>query len=164
MSGFRVGHGFDVHSLGIGRPLVLGGVRIPFIKGLLGHSDADALAHAICDAILGAAGLPDIGAQFPDTDPQYAGANSLELLRRCVELADEAGWCVVNIDATIIAEEPKMRPHIEKMRAALAPVLSTDGTAVQVNVKAKTSEGMGLVGRGEGIEAHAVALLAAKPA
>jgi len=151
----RIGHGYDVHRLVPGRDLVLGGVRVPFERGLLGHSDADALAHAAMDALLGAAALGDIGRHFPDTDAQYAGADSMELLRRACYLVDREGYCVANIDATIVAERPKLAPHIEGMRQNLAQALGIDIS--RVNVKATTQEGLGLAG--EGIAAHAVVLL-----
>jgi 2-C-methyl-D-erythritol 2,4-cyclodiphosphate synthase len=155
----RIGQGYDIHTFCQGRPLVLGGVRIPYIKGLHGHSDADALTHAICDAILGAAGLRDIGYHFPDTDPQYEGINSLKLLQQVVDLAAKQGYRVENVDATLIAEQPKLLPHIENMRSTLHAVLSKTGGPGEINVKATTSEGVGFVGRGEGIAAQAVALL-----
>lgn len=155
---FRVGQGFDVHALVAGRPLVLGGVEIAHSRGLLGHSDADVLLHAITDAILGAAGLGDIGAMFPDSDPEFAGADSLELLRSAVERVAAAGWQIENIDATVIAERPKIAPYIGTMRAGIADAC---GVSVSViSVKGKTSERLGFVGRGEGIAAQAVVLLA----
>lgn len=159
MQTMRIGQGYDIHTFCLGRPLVLGGVHIPYVKGLHGHSDADALTHAICDAILGAAGLRDIGFHFPDTDPQYEGINSLKLLAKVVEIAAEKGYCVENVDATLIAEQPKLQPHIEAMRETLHLVLSKTGGPGEVNIKATTSEGVGFVGRGEGIAAQAVALL-----
>ncbi len=159
---FRIGHGYDVHVFSQGRSLVLGGIEIPYIKGLHGHSDADVLTHAVCDALLGAAGLRDIGYHFPDTDPQYEGINSLVLLKRVVELAEEAGYCIENVDVSVIAEKPKLQPHIEKMREGLGPILASSGGPGAVNIKATTNEGLGPIGRGEGIVAHAVALLRQK--
>jgi 2-C-methyl-D-erythritol 2,4-cyclodiphosphate synthase len=157
----RIGQGFDIHALAPGRKLVVGGVEIPFERGLAGHSDADVLLHAICDALLGAAGLGDIGAHFPDTDPQYRGVDSRVLLRRVAQLIKRNGMVVVNIDATIIAEAPKMAPHIPRMRENIAQDLGLATTAV--NVKAKTAERLGAVGRGEGIAAEAIALLEPEP-
>ena len=155
---FRIGTGFDVHALVPGRPLIIGGVTIPYDKGLLGHSDADVLLHAITDALLGAAGLGDIGRHFPDTDERYRGADSRHLLRECVQKVRAAGWIIGNIDATIIAQAPKMAPHIPAMQAHIAEDCGLDVT--QVNIKAKTTEQLGFTGRGEGIAAEAVALLA----
>lgn len=153
----RVGQGFDVHALVAGRKLILGGVEIPFERGLLGHSDADVLLHAITDALLGAAGLGDIGRLFPDTDPRFAGADSRVLLREALSLVRRAGWRVGNIDATIIAQAPRISPHAEAMQANIAADL---GIAVDtVNIKGKTTEHLGFTGRGEGIAAQAVALL-----
>lgn len=153
----RIGHGYDVHRLTEGRKLILGGVDIPYEKGLLGHSDADVLTHAIMDALLGAAALGDIGKLFPDTDSAYAGADSLVLLERVRERLSEAGYRVGNIDATILAQRPKLAPHILQMRANLADRL---GIKVdQVSVKATTEEGLGFTGTGEGMAAHAVCLL-----
>ena len=153
----RVGQGFDVHRLVEGRRLVVGGVEIPHEKGLLGHSDADVLLHAICDALLGAAGLGDIGKHFPDSDERYRGIDSRELLRHVVRLLGERKLRVVNIDATIIAEAPRMAPHIARMVANIA---ADAGIAPEsVNVKATTTEGLGFPGRGEGIAAQAVCLL-----
>ena len=153
----RVGQGFDVHRLVEGRRLVVGGVEIPHEKGLLGHSDADVLLHAICDALLGAAGLGDIGKHFPDSDERYRGIDSRELLRHVVRLLAERKLRVVNIDATIIAEAPRMAPHIARMVANIA---ADAGIAPEwVNVKATTTEGLGFPGRGEGIAAQAVCLL-----
>ena len=157
MSKFRIGQGFDVHQLVEGRKLIVGGVTIPYEKGLLGHSDADVLLHAICDALLGAAGLGDIGRHFSDTDPRYKDIDSRVLLRNVHALLDEHGYAVVNIDATIIAQAPKMSPHIPLMLANVAHDLGMDASAV--NVKAKTAERLGPVGRGEGIEAEAVCLI-----
>lgn len=153
----RIGTGYDIHRLVEGRKLVLGGVEIPFEKGLLGHSDSDVLTHAICDALLGAAALGDIGTHFPDSDPRWAGASSLEFLARVVELVTEKGYRVANVDATVMAERPKLRPHIQAMRGRLASVLRID--VDQVNVKAKTNEGLESVGRGEAMTAQAIASL-----
>ncbi|WP_374657414.1 2-C-methyl-D-erythritol 2,4-cyclodiphosphate synthase [Inhella sp.] len=153
----RVGEGWDVHRLVEGRPLILGGVLIPHSHGLLGHSDADALAHAITDAVLGAAGLGDIGRHFPDTAAEYAGADSLVLLARAVHAVQQTGWRLVNVDSTVIAQSPKLAPHIGAMRARLADVLGLDEACV--NVKAKTYEKLGPVGEGQAMEARAVCLL-----
>jgi len=153
----RIGQGFDTHALVGGRELVIGGVRIPYEKGLAGHSDADVLIHAVCDALLGAAGLGDIGAHFPDTDARYKGIDSRKLLREVARLLRQRKLRVANVDATIIAQAPKMAPHIAAMRANLASDLGVAPDAV--NVKAKTTEKLGFVGRGEGIAAEAVALL-----
>ena len=158
---FRIGQGCDVHALVPGRKLVLGGVTIPHTAGLLGHSDADALLHAITDALLGAAGLGDIGRHFPDTDARFAGADSRALLREACRRVRETGYAIGNIDATIIAQAPKMAPHIPQMIANLAADLGVD--AGQVNVKAKTNERLGFLGREEGIAAEAVALLMREP-
>ena len=154
----RIGEGWDVHALVEGRPLILGGVRIPHDKGLLGHSDADALLHAITDALFGAAGLGDIGRHFPDTDPQFRGADSAVLLAEAARRVAGAGWRIVNIDSTIIAQAPKLAPHIESIQTRVAQVLGLPASAV--NVKAKTAENMGPVGEGRSIEARAVVLLA----
>ena len=153
----RIGHGYDVHKLVEGRKLILGGVEVPFEKGLLGHSDADVLTHAVMDALLGAAGLGDIGRHFPDSDPAYAGADSLVLLDHVVALLNEKGWQVGNVDATILAQRPKLAPHIPAMRDNLAARMGI--APGQVNVKATTEEGLGFTGAGEGMAAHAVALL-----
>lgn len=155
----RIGEGWDTHALVTGRPLFLGGVEVPHTHGLLGHSDADALLHAITDAVLGAAGLGDIGRHFPDTDPHYAGADSRKLLVEAVRLAREEGWCVGNVDATIVAQAPKMAKHIPTMVECIAGCLAV--APEQVNVKAKTAEKMGPVGEGRSIEARAVVLLMA---
>ena len=157
MSDMRIGHGYDVHRLAEGRKLILGGVDIPWEKGLLGHSDADVLTHAVMDALLGAAGLGDIGQHFPDTDPAYAGADSLKLLEHVVALLRERGFAVGNVDATILAQRPKLAPHIPRMRDNLARVMGIDPG--RVNVKATTEEGLGFTGSGEGIAAHGVALI-----
>lgn len=154
---FRVGQGYDCHALVSGRKLIIGGVTIPHATGLLGHSDADVLLHAITDAILGAAGLGDIGRHFPDTDARFSGADSRVLLAEARKRVREAGYVVGNIDATIIAQAPKMAPHIPQMVSHLAADL--DVTVAQVNIKAKTNEKMGFLGREEGIAAEAVALL-----
>ena len=153
----RVGQGFDVHALVEGRPLIIGGVRIASARGLLGHSDADVLLHAVTDALLGAAGLGDIGRHFPDTDPAFAGADSRVLLRAAMEKIRAAGWRVSNVDCIVIAEAPKIAPHAAAMCANIAADLGI--AAAQVNVKGKTTEKLGLTGRGEGIAAQAVALL-----
>jgi 2-C-methyl-D-erythritol 2,4-cyclodiphosphate synthase len=158
---FRVGQGFDVHALVEGRPLILGGVTIPHTHGLLGHSDADALLHAITDALLGAAGLGDIGRHFPDTDPKYSGADSRALLREAMDKVRMAGWDVVNVDATVHAQAPKIGPHAQAMVANIASDLGL--VAGAVNVKAKTNEGLGFLGRQEGIAVTAVVLLALIP-
>lgn len=157
MSDMRIGHGYDVHRLAEGRRLILGGVDIPWEKGLLGHSDADVLTHAVMDALLGAAGLGDIGQHFPDTDPAYAGADSLKLLEHVAELLRERGFTVGNVDATILAQRPKLAPHIPRMRDNLARVMGIDPG--RVNVKATTEEGLGFTGSGEGMAAHGVALI-----
>lgn len=156
----RIGHGFDVHAFGPDRPLILGGVRIDHPLGLVAHSDGDVLIHALCDALLGAAGLGDIGKHFPDTDPRYAGADSRVLLRSVVARLHELGWAVANADVTVVAQAPRLAPHIEAMRTHLADDLAVGSD--QVNVKATTSEGLGFTGRKEGIAAFAVALLTAK--
>ena len=153
----RIGHGYDVHRLVEGRKLILGGVDIPFEKGLLGHSDADVLAHAVSDALLGAAALGDIGKHFPDSDPAYAGADSLKLLKHVVKLLNEKGWKVGNVDATILAQRPKLAPHIPVMVQNLAACLGVE--IDQVNVKATTEEKLGFTGSGDGMAAHAVCLL-----
>ncbi|WP_297198675.1 2-C-methyl-D-erythritol 2,4-cyclodiphosphate synthase [uncultured Flavonifractor sp.] len=153
----RIGHGYDVHQLTEGRKLILGGVDIPYEKGLLGHSDADVLTHAIMDALLGAAALGDIGKLFPDTNPAYAGADSLVLLERVGKRLSDAGYRVGNIDATILAQRPKLAPHIPQMRTNLANRLGIE--VDQVSVKATTEEGLGFTGTGEGMAAHAVCLL-----
>ena len=156
---FRVGTGFDVHPLVPGRALIVGGVTIPYERGLLGHSDADVLLHAIADALLGAAALGDIGKHFPDSDPNYKGADSRTLLRTVVQRVREAGWQVGNIDATIIAQAPKMAPHVAQMQANIA---ADCGVALDaINIKATTTEQLGFTGRGEGIAAQASALLEA---
>jgi 2-C-methyl-D-erythritol 2,4-cyclodiphosphate synthase len=153
----RIGEGWDTHALVPGRKLVLGGVEIPSERGLLGHSDADALLHAITDAVLGAAALGDIGRHFPDTDERFRGADSIALLQEAATRARQAGWAIVNIDSTIVAQAPKLAPHIEAMRTRIAQALSL--APGQVNVKAKTAERLGPVGMGQSIEARAVVLL-----
>lgn len=153
----RIGQGFDLHALVAGRKLIIGGVTIPCEKGLAGHSDADVLIHAVCDALLGAAALGDIGRHFPDTDPKYKGADSRVFLREVGRKILEAGFTIANVDATIIAETPKMAAHIPEMIERLAADLGV--AAAQINVKAKTAERLGAIGRGEGIAAEAIALL-----
>ncbi|MCA1668335.1 MAG: 2-C-methyl-D-erythritol 2,4-cyclodiphosphate synthase [Thermomicrobia bacterium] len=154
---FRVGIGYDVHRLVAGRPLILGGVRLPFAQGLDGHSDADVLLHAITDALLGAAALGDIGTYFPPTDAAWKDADSRDLLRVAVGHLRAAGWATINIDATVVCEAPKLQPHAAAIRASIA---ETVGIAIAgVSVKGKTSEGLGFTGRGEGIAAHVVALI-----
>ncbi len=153
----RIGMGYDVHRLVEGRELIMGGVKIPYEKGLLGHSDADVLLHAISDALLGAAALGDIGKHFPDTDPAYKGISSLLLLEKVGDLLEEKGYLIENIDATIIAQAPKMRPYIDTMRENIAGALHI--SPEQVNVKATTEEGLGFTGSGEGISSQAICLL-----
>ena len=153
----RIGTGYDVHKLAEGRKLIIGGVEIPYEKGLLGHSDADVLVHAVMDALLGAAALGDIGKHFPDSDPKYKGADSLMLMREVRRILSENGFEVGNVDATIIAQAPKMSPHIDTMRRNIADALGLDVS--QVSVKATTEERLGFTGRGEGISAQAVALI-----
>jgi len=154
---FRIGEGWDIHALVEGRPLVLGGITLPFDKGLLGHSDADALLHAITDALLGAAGLGDIGSHFPDTDAQFRGADSAVLLAEVARIVRAKGYAIGNVDSTVIAQAPRMAPHIGAMRARIAQILGIAPDCV--NVKAKTAEKMGPVGLGQAIEARAVVLL-----
>ena len=153
----RIGHGYDVHAFADNRRCIIGGVDIPYEKGLLGHSDADVLLHAISDSLLGAAAMGDIGKHFPDTDPEFEGADSLVLLKYVVKLISEKGYKVNNIDATVIAQAPKMAPHIEQMRNNIADALQVDIDCV--NVKATTEERLGFTGRKEGISAHCVCLL-----
>ena len=153
----RIGHGYDVHRLVEGRDLILGGVKIPYEKGLLGHSDADVLLHAVSDALLGAAGLGDIGRHFPDTDPKYKGADSLELLRQVYRKISEKGYKVGNIDVTMIAQKPKLKDYIPQMQANIAAAVGT--APDRVNVKATTEEKLGFTGTGEGMSCHAVCLL-----
>jgi 2-C-methyl-D-erythritol 2,4-cyclodiphosphate synthase len=156
-SAFRIGQGYDIHALVAGRDLILGGIKIPHDKGLLGHSDADALLHAITDALLGAAALGDIGRHFPDTDDKYKGADSRVLLRATMSLLQAAGYSVGNVDATIICQSPKMAPYIPEMVKNIASDLGV--TPDHINVKAKTNEKLGYLGRGEGIAVHAIALI-----
>jgi 2-C-methyl-D-erythritol 2,4-cyclodiphosphate synthase len=153
----RIGEGWDTHALVPGRRLVLGGVEVPYGRGLLGHSDADVLLHAITDALIGAAGLGDIGRHFPDTDERFRGADSVVLLTEAARRVREAGWSIANVDSTVIAQAPKLAPHIEAMRGRIAGALAIG--ADQVNVKAKTAERLGPVGMGQSIEARAVVLL-----
>lgn len=152
---FRIGHGYDVHALQDGLPMWLGGVQIPGTRGFVAHSDGDVAIHALCDALLGAAGLGDIGLHFPDSDPKYKGIDSRLLLKATMEKIAAEGWKVANADITIALQAPKLRPHIDAMRAALVPILGTDA----LNIKATTTERLGFVGRGEGCEVWAVALL-----
>lgn len=157
MTKLRVGHGYDVHRLTEGRALILGGVTVPFDRGLLGHSDADVLTHAVMDALLGAAALGDIGKLFPDSDAAYAGADSIALLERVTALLREHGWQVGNVDATVVAQTPKLAPYIPEMRRRLAEAMGLDVDGV--SVKATTEERLGFTGSGEGMAAHAVALI-----
>ena len=157
MTKLRVGHGYDVHRLVEGRALILGGVTVPFDRGLLGHSDADVLTHAVMDALLGAAALGDIGKLFPDSDAAYAGADSIVLLKRVTVLLREHGWQVGNVDATVVAQAPKLAPYIPDMRRRLAEAMGLDVDCV--SVKATTEERLGFTGSGEGMAAHAVALI-----
>ncbi len=154
---FRIGYGYDVHTLAPARKLILGGVHVPFHLGLLGHSDADVLIHAVIDALLGALALGDIGSHFPDTDPAYAGADSRDLLRRAYAIVRDRGWVIVNLDCTICAERPRLRDHIDEMRANLALDLNTGKD--NLSVKATTEEGLGVSGGGAGMAAHCVVLL-----
>lgn len=154
---FRIGHGYDVHRLVEGRALILGGVQIPYEKGLLGHSDADVLTHAVMDALLGAIAARDIGYHFPDTDPAYSGADSLRLCARVGEMVREAGYVLSNLDVTVIAQRPKLAPHLLQMVEHLARALGVEQG--QINIKATTEEGLGFTGAGEGIAAHAVCLV-----
>ncbi len=160
MTNLRIGHGYDVHKLTEQRKLILGGVLIPYHKGLLGHSDADVLVHAVMDALLGAAALGDIGKLFPDTDEKYKGADSLVLLKRVAEVIDKNNYEISNIDSTICAQAPKLSPFISYMRENIANALEID--PAQVSVKATTEEGLGFTGKGEGISAHAVCLISKK--
>lgn len=159
MTPFRIGHGYDVHRLVEGRPLILGGVNVPFERGLLGHSDADVLTHAVMDALLGAAALGDIGRHFPDSDEAYRGADSLMLASRVAKLLGENGYRIVNVDATLIAQRPKIAPFMEQMRANLASALGVE--VGQINIKATTEEHLGFTGEGLGMAAHAVCLIEA---
>ena len=161
MTNLRIGHGYDVHRLTEGRPLILGGVTVPYEKGLDGHSDADVLLHAVMDALLGAAALGDIGKLFPDTDEAYRGASSAALLREVGMRLGAAGYGVVNVDATVLAQRPKLAPYRERMRENIALVLEIDVS--RVSVKATTEEGLGFTGRGEGMAAHAVAMIEKLP-
>lgn len=160
MIGIRIGHGYDVHRLTEGRPLILGGIHIPYERGLLGHSDADVLAHAVMDALLGAAALGDIGGLFPDSDERWRGADSLRLLGQVTALLAENGWEIGNVDATVLAQAPKLAPYIPEMRQKLAAAMGVN--ASQVSVKATTEEHLGFTGAGEGMACHAVALLSKK--
>ena len=160
MTNLRIGHGYDVHRLAAGRRLILGGVDIPWEKGLEGHSDADVLVHAVMDALLGAAGLGDIGKHFPDTDEKWSGADSIKMLRHVIELISENGYKVGNIDSTIICQRPKLAPYIENMRRNIANACGTD--IDNVSVKATTEEKLGFTGSGEGISAHAVCIVVKK--
>lgn len=153
----RIGHGYDVHKLVEDRELIVGGVHIPYEKGLLGHSDADVLLHAVSDALLGAAAMGDIGGMFPDNDPEYLGADSLVLLRQVFQRLRDSGYSVINVDCTVIAQKPKMKPYIPEMRINIAAALSTE--VENISVKATTEEEMGFTGRGEGISAHCVCLI-----
>ena len=153
----RVGLGYDAHRLVAGRPLILGGVEIPHVQGLLGHSDADVLAHAIGDALLGAVGAGDLGTHFPDKDPAYEGISSLILLERIMQIVRDRGFAPVNVDATLVAQQPRLAPHVPAMQANLAPILGL--TPADVNIKATTTEHMGFAGRGEGMAAYAVVLV-----
>ena len=160
MMTFKIGHGYDVHRLVTDRPLILGGVEIPYALGLLGHSDADCLLHAVMDAVLGALGMGDIGRHFPDTDPAYKGADSRALARAVRAMMQGKHYKIGNIDATVVAQRPKLAPYIEEMRGNLAEVFGCD--ASDVNIKATTEEGLGFTGRGEAIASHAVCLLVAE--
>lgn len=153
----RIGHGYDVHRFAEGRDLILGGVKIPFELGLLGHSDADVLLHAVSDALLGAAKLGDIGRHFPDTDPKYKGANSLELLKIVSDMVKNSGFCVGNVDVTVLAQKPKLKDHIPEMERNIAVALGVD--VGRINIKATTEEGLGFTGNMEGMACHAVCLL-----
>lgn len=153
----RIGHGYDVHRLVVGRKLMLGGVAIPFARGLDGHSDADVLLHALCDALLGSLSLGDIGMHFPDTDPRYKDSDSLELLKRILSMVKQKGFYLGNIDATVIAEQPRISGYIDQMKDTIAHATGIDRE--RISIKATTTEGLGFVGRGEGIAAHAVVLV-----
>jgi 2-C-methyl-D-erythritol 2,4-cyclodiphosphate synthase len=157
----RIGIGYDIHRLVDDRKLLLAGVDIPFTKGLLGHSDSDVLAHAVCDALLGAAALGDIGTHFPDTDPRWRGASSLDFLRHAVKLISERGYQVANLDATVMTEQPRLKPYIQAMRERLADVLEVE--VDRVSVKAKTNEGLDAIGRGEAMAAQAIVLITVRP-
>jgi len=153
----RIGHGYDLHRLVAGRPLLLAGVRIPYDRGLLGHSDGDVVLHAICDAVLGAMAIGDIGQHFPDNDERYRGVDSSELVRQVVTLMQNEGWCISNVDVTVCTEEPRLAPHRHAMRSRVAELLAAPIT--RVSIKAKTNEGLDAIGRGEAITATAVVLL-----
>ena len=154
---YRVGMGYDVHRLVVGRPLILGGIEVPFERGLAGHSDADVLLHVVIDAMLGASGLGDIGTHFPSSDPQIEGISSVEMLRRTHDIVHEHGWRIENLDGTIVAQRPRLSPHTPAMRTAIAQTLQIDPD--RVSVKSKTTDGLGFTGTGEGIAAYCVALL-----
>jgi 2-C-methyl-D-erythritol 2,4-cyclodiphosphate synthase len=156
----RCGIGYDLHRLEVGRPLIVGGIELPFDKGPVGHSDGDVLAHALCDALLGAAGLGDIGRHFPDNDPKWKGANSMVFLKHAKKLLDEKKFAIEHVDAVVILEKPKLGPHFPKMQEKLAKALSVD--AEKIHLKAKTNEGVDAVGRGEAITAHVVATLVSR--
>ena len=160
MTGLRIGHGYDVHRLVEGRPLILGGVEIPFERGLLGHSDADVLLHAVMDALLGAAALGDIGKLFPDHDDRFLNISSLILLEHTAEALEQAGYCVVNIDATVVAQKPKIAPYLEQMRRNISETLGV--SLEQVSVKGTTEEKLGFTGDGSGVACHAVCLIERK--
>ena len=157
MTDFRIGNGYDIHALGEGLPLVLGGVKIPHTKGCIAHSDGDVLLHALCDALLGALALGDIGQHFPDTSEEFRGIDSRKLLERVVAMVREAGWQVVNADLTLLAQKPKIAPYVPQMRETIAPILGVELS--RVSVKATTTEKLGAIGREEGISAYAVVLL-----
>ena len=157
---FRIGHGYDVHAFAPERKLILGGVEIEYEKGLLGHSDADVLVHAVCDSLLGALALGDIGKHFPDNDDAYSGADSIELLKKCVQLLEEKGYRIGNVDATVIAQKPKLSPYIDTMRLNIAKACLVD--IASISVKATTEEGLGFTGKLQGISAHAVSLIIKK--
>ena len=157
MTDFRIGNGYDIHALGEGLPLVLGGVKIPHTKGCIAHSDGDVLLHALCDALLGALALGDIGQHFPDTSEEFRGIDSRKLLERVVAMVREAGWQAVNADLTLLAQKPRIAPYVPQMREAIAPILGVELS--RVSVKATTTEKLGAIGREEGISAYAVVLL-----
>lgn len=157
MDGYRIGHGYDVHALADGLPLILGGVRINHAKGCVAHSDGDVLVHALCDALLGAAALGDIGLHFPDTSPEYKGADSIELLAVVVRMLEERSYRLVNVDCTLVMQVPKLRPYIDEMRSVLAEALNV--SVDRISVKATTEERLGFTGREEGVSAHAVVLI-----
>jgi len=161
MLDIRIGHGFDVHQLVLDRPLIIGGINIPFEKGLLGHSDADVLLHAITDALLGALALGDIGSWFPDTDSQFKDIDSKILLKKVYSHIDDLGWPIINLDCTIVAQAPKLRPYIDDIRKSIGQSLDLD--VAQISVKATTSEKLGYTGRGEGISAQSTVLICKKP-